>query len=769
MADTFDYEKMAEAFTKAFGGGGGAAKPLSMDPKSVAEFKKSIADSTKALKEQNSAGKAYEAMFRGQMQATIDHTKELDELDKQISELAKTAKGHNDDEAIYALQQARREKATEVASLNARASVMNLGVTVGNVATSMIKSAFQYAKDLQSGASGVEAGTGAAERAVRTTGDAVSGLGSVMSGLSSAAALLPGPFKYIGIALGLLGPILDIFGKKAADVSEAGLKALGDELKNTQKSFKTITDAGAVFGGGMTEMRNVAASAGLDLAQLSTVVKNSREDLTFMGMGMGEATKRIAGVSKELRTSELGIQLRKLGYSAEEQAELAAGLMANQRAANAVRIQSDAEVAKQTALYGRDLKVLADITGQDAKKAAEKARMQAMQADIMAKLGPAEAEKFQAMMRAMPEAMHKGILQQMSSGTITDVATNIMKSQQPAIGAMMDNAIASVRDVSKTASDVQQETLEARGRIGELERARIKQEGATINMVATVATNASAAVTSTAEMQNQLLLQTQFTTDAAKKTKETADAAANNMKPLDVAVAGVEENAQKLRAALGAELTGHITTYAKTLAAGTETVAEALGKMGINTPGSSANKKEDSFFRAPTAGELTTITSLIGGIIGGGGAGLVTGGMAAVPGAMGGAAAGGAVGEMLSGLFNLKKGFAGGGIAKGPESGYFEKLHGTEAVIPLPNGKSVPLDLDMSSITRAMSDVASMAMKASPLGMAAGAVKSMFDTPTGSDSSNAVMQEQVNLLREIREVLTNSKDLQQQYVYNTYN
>ena len=38
------------------------------------------------------------------------------------------------------------------------------------------------------------------------------------------------------------------------------------------------------------------------------------------------------------------------------------------------------------------------------------------------------------------------------------------------------------------------------------------------------------------------------------------------------------------------------------------------------------------------------------------------------------------------------QGFAGGGIASGPQSGYQTMLHGTEAVVPLPDGKSIPVE-----------------------------------------------------------------------------
>ena len=36
--------------------------------------------------------------------------------------------------------------------------------------------------------------------------------------------------------------------------------------------------------------------------------------------------------------------------------------------------------------------------------------------------------------------------------------------------------------------------------------------------------------------------------------------------------------------------------------------------------------------------------------------------------------------------------FADGGIASGPSSGYPATLHGTEAIVPLPNGRSIPVE-----------------------------------------------------------------------------
>jgi muramidase (phage lysozyme) len=51
------------------------------------------------------------------------------------------------------------------------------------------------------------------------------------------------------------------------------------------------------------------------------------------------------------------------------------------------------------------------------------------------------------------------------------------------------------------------------------------------------------------------------------------------------------------------------------------------------------------------------------------------------------------------------QGYRFGGVAEGPDSGYVVELHGTEAVVPLPNGRSIPVDMpDFSAGVRAQRD-----------------------------------------------------------------
>jgi hypothetical protein len=67
-----------------------------------------------------------------------------------------------------------------------------------------------------------------------------------------------------------------------------------------------------------------------------------------------------------------------------------------------------------------------------------------------------------------------------------------------------------------------------------------------------------------------------------------------------------------------------------------------------------------------------------------------------IPTVLGGAAIGGEMYDKMVG------GFSEGGVSTGPESGYQTTLHGTEAVVPLSNNRSIPVSLDTGALTSAV-------------------------------------------------------------------
>ena len=237
-----------------------------------------------------------------------------------------------------------------------------------------------------------------------------------------------------------MGEPFETAGPALASLMKGGLKTVNkmlyDEINQTIKAYDSMSRMGASFVDGVDGMRAASANAGLLIDQFAGAISKAEPNLKLLGMTTDRAIEKTSIVANEFGNISTGgitlrNQLRGLGYSTEEQVELAAQYMASIRGGmtqekfNAI---SEKEIALQTRRYAEDLKVLSDITGKNAKQAMEEARVKSMEADIMARLGsPEEIKKFQKIYASMPDAAKKGFLEYVSSGgtAIVDAATNI--------------------------------------------------------------------------------------------------------------------------------------------------------------------------------------------------------------------------------------------------------------------------------------------------------------------------------------------------------
>jgi hypothetical protein len=597
MADNgISKDEMADLFERFMGGKAGGK---SYNPDDLESFTKSLKRSTDELKKSQPGFKGLQD-FLGGVKTSKDSfnslREQLDDLDKQIEKTAKSTKDgavSSDNVAkVSALNAQKRELANAAASKATKAALGNLAIGVGEFATSMAEGAVSFVKGLQDGASGSQLATDAAKNFAKSGAEAASSVAGFGQSVGMVMTLVGGPWvKAIGAAIEVIGMFVDFFAKKSGKAAAEAAELLGKELQKTQKGFKDITEAGAVFGGGMTEMRKTAAEAGLDIAQLATVVKGSREDLTMMGIGAGEATKRLAGVSKELRNSDLGIQLRKLGFTAEEQVELSAGVMANMNAAGNARILNEKQIAEETVKYGKDLKILADVTGQDAKKVAEKARVDSLKAVLDAQLTDKQRDAYQGILRGIsnyPTEIQEAILQKIAGGPITNTSAILAMQNNAQLASSVDLYAKTVKDGTLDNHQAQQLALEETGKIG---KAQKEANQKALPMLKAGLYSQDATIQGFTKVADGLTVIAAKQKDGAAKTaKDNVDAQAENMKPLDVAVADLEENTQHLKAALGKELTNAVTGFAEAASKGLETLDDALSKFGVETKGGAAKR-----------------------------------------------------------------------------------------------------------------------------------------------------------------------------------
>lgn len=702
------FKKMAQAVKGESSGtpkiGGGTIGVGIGDPKKFKEGMDKYLASIKATLEPQ---KVFKDMLNGHNQAIFDATDAIKDLDKALEEATDTTE-------INAIQEAKDAIIRKTTNQNLRASAVNLGMGFTKAAGTLISGVAEFAKGLLTNQGGVELATNLAAKSARATGEAVSSVGSVLGGLGSLASLLP-PIRGLKIAFVLLttvlGPLIEMLGGKAAQLAEEGIKILGEELVKTRENFKKITGAGALFAGGMTEMRQQAGRAGLTVEDFGNAIKNNTASLSAMGMGMAQASKRMASITGELRRSDMGKQLQNLGYSFEEFAGLSAQTAANLNASGRLRTMSDAEVAKATAAYGKDLKILQGITGEDAKKKMEEARVRSMEADLlaqaMAKGGPEAMEKLRNQLATMPESMKKGYMEFVSTGgnAIADSATNVAISQNPKIMEQYKQMYTTLGDGSKDASAALKETGNLTAATAEYAR----QHAGSMQSIATGARlGGNALLQGATDIANSLILVNQTVTKNSVEASVTAaEKLAKSTDPLTNSVHDLEAATYKMKVEVEQKITPLLGTYATHLKSMIESVDSIVGKINAAMDKLDVDAAEKVKGEGEKTGEKagmvtgTIALGVLGGIFGG------------PMGAAIGGALGGFLGEKLGGLigslFDDKKPaaatpriptepakkFALGGITK--ETAIFGE-QGPEAAVPLPDGRTIPVTLKMAKV-----------------------------------------------------------------------
>lgn len=828
MAD-FTKEDLKEVMQEIFGGSGGAKTSgvPKYDAKNIAAFDRALKENLENVKKSVTFGKQFNQMLNQQTATYKDYKEELEAVDKQLQALSNAiAMGTA---GATAQEQYRKtvEYKAELQKLHqinqARVGAQNFAVGMGKILEDLTKATWQYVKDAQGSSEGIEAGSALAVAAAESTsksigmvGELMTALGPIIGGLISsigkfipaiaksadAAAKLGNVGKIAGFAISGIGVVVTALGSKMSTVTREGMEFLTRELITTTKVFKEVSQAGVIVAGGMTELRQIAAEAGMNVTMLGNVVKANKDDLAAMGLGMGEAVKRLAGVSGELRRSDIGVQLRNLGYNAEEQAGLVASLSANLAASGDTRVRSDKQVAEMTAQYGKDLKVLSDITGQDAKKKMEEARVQAMQQDLMAeamrKGGPEAVQILQRQLAALPPAMKKGYMEFVSSGgeAITDVATNVMMQQNPKILEQYQAMFKTLGSGEMDASAAMDQTTKLTEQTAKfaLENVELGRE---IAIGARLTGNSL--LQSITDLNNQLIAQgTRMQEGITETSRAAAEKLATTTDPLTKSVSELNQAYDQFKAKLTEATTDSITTFSKSLKTAEGGVDAFLKKLGIEYK--KEEKKEPESAKADQKmGETigTTAGEYVGGAIGaalGGAVGAALGPMGAVVGGIAGNVLGSWLGGKAGKIFG--KGVdnpqdisgatvsdtpmaAYGAVLSGPKTGYRAILHGTEAVVPLPDGRTIPVNLDFKNLERIVQDDSaankdlmqqSISDNQKILASIEGLYAKLSQPMSQAESPvEPLLREQISMLLEIKGVLENSNSLQQQYVYNTYN
>lgn len=662
----FDYEKMGEALARALKasgtdgkpGGTGAVKPK--DAKDLDVF-------IQHLKQMNSLSNKWNDAFRKNIGQITGVNENLNELDAAIE---KTTDSYDKAQLIAK----RQEVIRAAASASAIKETMAVAAAMGTATKSMVTSAGSLSRKLLDGTNGVEFATGVMTAGIDIAGAASGQMGQSATAAGTALMGAGGKAKAFGAALVGAGAVMGATSAASAAL-KFGVEVLGKEVEKTVTAFNTVTSSGAMYTDGMTGMRNAATDAGLTVDMFSKVLQTNSADLAKSGLGVAEGAKVMGKVVKTIRDSGAGTQLQKLGYGFQEQAELVSETIANMRRAGAGGPVVQQEVATQTMKYAENLRLLTALTGEDAKKKEEAIRNEnqilAFQSEL-AKKTPAQQAQINAAMAAMTEVDRKNFRDRVVLGTVINQEGALqeatiagVRERNESIMSLWNSNAMTVETVVAQNAKYSSTITDSISSMQALGQAGYAAGGVAGEMAKTML-----------ETKNLLLTQTEQGFDAAKLSVQGQKSATDS---LTNSVVAANETVMRFQISMQDMMLKPMEQFGTVMAKVLEEMENAVKKL-TDTLG---EKEDKSFFRAPTKGELNAVGSLLGGIVGAGGAGVLTGGLAAPMGAIGGATTGYTIASMVGDLFNLKEGKSKGGIASGPASGYLEKLHGTELVVPL--------------------------------------------------------------------------------------
>ena len=305
----------------------------------------------------------------------------------------------------------------------------DLTVTVGNLAGKFLQNYDKMVEDpIAAGAGILETMKNITAQIANIAVDVGTALGKIAVGWV--------PFIGAGLAaaVGALGTLGHKIVNFASEIFTTVNQVLEKEFQKRVFQLDQFMKLGGSFAGGMTEMGQLANQSGIGINTFTKAVVAARPYITDMGLTIGDATRLLAKNMAALGTTvgkggkTVRDELLALGYQYEEQGSIMAQYMAQLKTTGVnLQAMAPAQLAKLTGEYARHLKVLSDITGQNARQLMDQSRAEAQRGALMDSLTAAQSRAFQdayATLAAMPAQqgpkLQSALAQVLAGGVVTD-------------------------------------------------------------------------------------------------------------------------------------------------------------------------------------------------------------------------------------------------------------------------------------------------------------------------------------------------------------
>ena len=529
--------------------------------KGTKEFKKQIDDLNKEIKK-GTAGYAQQKKI-------------LDELNDALSELGDTT---NDAAKTSKKQSLLAERDALAQSAMMRGIMEDTAEGVTKSAVSMTIGAGAFVKGLQANQSAAQlsgdlfkVGVDVAAAGMKTAGGMAEKFGDKMMNSAN-------PFvAAIGAVTSGVGMLAQASAETAAKLVKFAIDVTQIEVEKTYKAFNSMSASGAMFADGMTGMRNAAGAAGLTVDQFAGVLKNQSENISASGLGMTEGSKRIGGA-----LTAGGVLMKKsllnLGYGFEEQAELVAETMKSMRGSTSGPLRaSNQQVAEQTQKYAENLRIIAAITGEDAKKKMAQVQDEANQLAFQQKLAKKSPEEQAAIMRGfsnMNSLQRKNFMDMVNFGSVVNTEGAAAAALS---GGLRDSVSEAYQNYQQgTLDDAKMRDINSREN-GRMQKEALDQSGVALAGAAGIPGLAGDLAKSLMTMVNEVKTGTPEAIKAAEQARKDQEKTTDG---LTTGVTGAEIAAQGLKTALQEVLTPAIMDFANVSKKMLQTVKDTLNDLG---------------------------------------------------------------------------------------------------------------------------------------------------------------------------------------------
>lgn len=589
--------------------------------------------------------------------STAQATAQLQGLSDELNEL----------ESQFGRSAASDRIRTQQLSMATEIAANEIKNQAGGMAKAGLVAAFEYYKNqVLTAARSIQSNAGGMQAAFDLQNQALTDQIAILNRLSGAAesatavfAAIPSPLSRLAAGVTATAGFFAGLGAAALGLEKEGLEVIQKEMVKTAESFKIVTAAGALFANGMGDVRANAKDAGLDVVEFGKIVAQNGDTISLLGGTVAEGTKKFVAVSKALDSSRIG--LFKLGFTAEQQAQATIDYMEMLQKTGQNINKSPAELAIGTRDYLVQLRALSAATGEDVKKIQARQKEAAMQAAVNAKLsqgGEAMNAKFRNLVGRFP-GYEKAIQQLFTIGEVVDPVMAVMLANNRELDQALRQGVANIENNNIDAEQAYRLQEEFMGRNGRA----IRDNALQMQSVTGVAALTTGSLQEYADAASKArLLGTkaaeqgaQSTLDQAKNLAETTDDLTKNIAEADKAFL---DAARRFNEDINPLLKQNSEQLTEILIEGNNKLRTALNLLPVTLNqirGNPATETELQRERIQT-----------------------------IPGSE-------AAQDALSG------GMAAGGISAGPKSGYLQLLHGAEAVVPLPNNRSIPVSLKLDN------------------------------------------------------------------------